>query len=297
MPDHRQSAQNPLTPTEGQRSVSPRSTLASRGLDLALTVQRENEEAVARPVPKPGLAEEEILLPSRTLRFPTEYSMGRLWLRRWNSPIVTWADMEETDADSWLELGEARGEVHIPSGGELKLWLFYEKVDLSPLSTFAPRDIQRIAALFDRRLNAENMECLQNLTGLLELSFFSLWKPAVTDEGLKFLQNLNGLRWLGLDNTHVTDEGVSYLRGIQNLERLDLDDTAVSDVGLASLAHLKNLEDLRLLSPSLTDEGLLYLHGLQNLKRLWLLNTAVSGAGVASLQHALPDCTIRWRPI
>lgn len=151
MPDHRQSERNPLTPAEGQRSVSPRSTLASRGLDLALTVRRENEEAVARPMPKQGLAAEEILLPSRTLRFPTDYSMGKLWLRRWKSPIVTWADMQKASRDYWLEypplldLGEARGEIHIPSGGEVEFVLLDdEKFDLLPLKTFAPHDVQRI---------------------------------------------------------------------------------------------------------------------------------------------------------
>ena len=280
MPDHQQSAQNPLTPTEGQRSVSPRSTLASRGLDLALTVQRENEEAVARPGPKPGLTEEEILLPSRTLRFPTEYSMGTLQLRRWNSPIVTWADMEETDPDSWLELGEARGEVHIPSGGELWLRLGDEEVDLSPLSTFAPHDVQRIRFPFN--VNDENMECLQNLTGLLELN---LWGSDVTDEGLKFLQNFNSLRELSLINTHVTDEGLRSLQGLQSLEWLRLNHTAVSDAGLASLAHLENLEHLDLGSTHVTDEGLPYLQDLQNLKWLRLNHTAVSDAGLASLAH------------
>ena len=287
MPDHRQSERNPLTPTEGQRSVSPRSTLASRGLDLALTVQRENKEAVARPQPKPGLAEEEILLPSRTLRFPTDYSMGHLWLRRWNSPIVTWADMGETDADSWLELGEARGEIYIPSGGELWLRLGDEEVDLSPLSTFAPHDVQRIGHQLDFLIrevsfNDEVMECLQNLTGLLELH---LWGSDVTDEGLKFLQNLNRLRELSLSNTHVTDEGLIYLQDLQNLEWLGLGDTAVSDAGLASLTHLKNLEGLNLADTHVTDEGLLYLQDLQNLERLGLGDTAVSDAGLASLAH------------
>jgi len=275
MPDNRQSERNPLTPTEGQRSVSPRSTLASRGLDLALTVQRENEEAVTRPMPKHGLAEEEVLLPSRTLRFPTEYSMGTLRLRRWNSPIVTWADIKEAEKeagpDSWLKLGKARGEVHIPSGGEVELVLpDDEKFDLLPLKTFAPHDVQSITLNWWERweiilISDEDMKCLQELTGLLRLR---LSDYNVTDEGLEFLQNLNSLRWL------------------------DLSGTAVSDPGLASLAHLENLERLYLGSTHVTDAGLPYLRGLQNLKWLGLSGTAVSDAGVASLQHALPDCGI-----
>lgn len=253
MPDHRQSEQNPLTPTEGHRAVSPRSTLASRGLDLALTVQRENEEVVARPQPKPGLAAEEILLPSRTLRFPTEYSMGTLRLRRWNSPIITWADREEADhadraeeaCDSWLELGEARGAVHIPSGGELWLLLFWGKVDLSPLSIFAPHGVQMIdyrGWYWEQRYGVrrelyfddKDMECLQNLTGLLELF---LRGSDVTDKGLKFLQNLNSLRTLDLSSTPVTDEGLPYIWNLQNLELLWLWNTVVSDTGMASLRH------------------------------------------------------------
>lgn len=237
MPDNRQSERNPLTPTEGQRSVSPRSTLASRGLDLALTVRRENEKAVARPMPKPGLAAEEILLPSRTLRFPTDYSMGHLWLRRWKSPIVTWADMKMAYDPPYLDLGEARGEIHIPSGGEVNLVLLDdEKSDLLPLKTFAPHDVQKIFLNWCETslISDEDMKCLQELTGLLQLR---LSEFNVTDEGLEFLQNLNSLRSLGLSNTHVTDEGLSYLRGLQNLKWLDLSGTAVSDAGVASLMY------------------------------------------------------------
>ncbi len=287
MPDNRQ--QKDLTPADRRRSVTPRSTLASRGLELALNVRQGNEEAVAQSRPKWGLEAEEILLPARTIQFPTDRSMGILLLRRWNKPIITWDDIIEADSPKFwpstnifLKLGEARGEFHIPSGGELLLYLeFDQKVDVSPLGTFASHDIQGIFAnstgavwqdrFFD--LDDEDMKFFQKLTGLLWLSLSSskFTDNVITDEGLKFLQNLKGLRNLDLSNNCITDEGLKFLQNLKSLR-------------LLGLGHNRGV----------TDEGVKYLQGLHNLEVLQLNKAAFNETGVKNLKHALPGCRISW---
>ena len=290
MPDNQKSDEKQLTPADRQRAVITRSTLASRGLELALNVRQENERnAVDRSRPKWGLGVEEILLPGRTIQFPPDRSMGSLFLRRWNDPIITWGDIIEVDGlefwpklNTFLKLGDARGEFHIPSGGELLLYLdFDQKVDVSPLGAFASHDIQGIFAnstgaiwqgrFFD--LDDEDMKSFQKLTGLLWLSLSSsnFTDNVITDEGLKFLQNLKGLRNLDLSNNCVTDGGLKFLQNLNSLR-------------LLNLSHNRGV----------TDEGVKYLHGLHNLESLHLDKAAFNEAGVENLKHALRDCRISW---
>ena len=219
-----------------------------------------------------GLTEDEIILPSRTLRFPTDYSIGWLYLRRWNSPIVTWDDL--CVYESWLELGEARREFHIPSGGEVQLCLWGEEFD-----DFSPNDIQDV---FAYRFHDESMACLQNLTGLLKLDLgrydirdgkvVSVDDAYITDKGLKSLRYMVGLRRLALEGQLITGKGLCYLREMNKLKELTLEGTLVGDEGLENLICLSNLE------------------------YLYLGNTNVTDAGCAYLENALPDCEIETEP-
>ncbi len=280
MADKRQSESKHLEPSAGQNVPEVRASLADRGLDLALNVQKEDEQENKRIQPQ-GLAEDEILLPARTLRFPTDRSMGELLLRRWNSPIVTWNDRRDGDDESWLGLGDARGDFHIPSGGEVLLCLRLpeEHFDFSRLSSLAPNDIQAIASY---HFHDEAMACLRNLTGLLILScsryrvrdgkVVFVAEEYIADEGLKFLRHLVGLRSLSLRGQFITSKGLYHLREMKKLAYLDLAGTLVSDEGLENLAHLSGL-------------GILDLG-----------NTAVTDAGCAYLENALPDCEIDAEP-
>ncbi len=93
-------------------------------------------------------------------------------------------------------------------------------------------------------------------------------KTKITDEGLKTIGSLKGLRELHLEGTAVTDAGLGHLQGLAALEYLNLYNTKITDAGVAKLA------------------------GLGKLKALYLWQTGVTKAGVAQLKGKLPNAHI-----
>ena len=57
------------------------------------------------------------------------------------------------------------------------------------------------------------------------------------DEDMECLQDLTGLLELSIEYFEVIDVGLKYLRDLENLKELWLTGTAVSDAGVASLQH------------------------------------------------------------
>jgi internalin A len=90
----------------------------------------------------------------------------------------------------------------------------------------------------------------------------------VTDNVLKELAPLKGLKTLSLRNTEVTDEGLKELAQLKSLAFLNIADTKVTDAGLKELAALKTLTSIS------------------------MYRTKVTEAGVAELKKALPGCKI-----
>jgi internalin A len=90
----------------------------------------------------------------------------------------------------------------------------------------------------------------------------------VTDNVLKELAPLKGLKTLSLRNTEVTDEGLKELAQLKSLAFLNIADTKVTDAGLKELAALKTLTAIS------------------------MYRTKVTEAGVAELKKALPGCKI-----
>ncbi|MBF8302599.1 MAG: hypothetical protein HW396_880, partial [Candidatus Dadabacteria bacterium] len=74
----------------------------------------------------------------RVIHFPTDCSMGKLYLLNLDNP-----DSE------WEVLGEARGIITVPVGKGLELSVSEEAVkDLSPLSKLKPNDLQELSFFF-----------------------------------------------------------------------------------------------------------------------------------------------------
>lgn len=131
-------------------------------------------------------------------------------------------------------------------------------------------------------LNDEQVEILKGLPDLVDLS---LENSAVTNDGLKILEEMPQLKSLSLRRcAQVTDDGLVHLKALVNLERLLLLYTTVTDAGmvhLQPLTHLKLLDlrgcmqigdgamaqikslpeltDLKIRTNALTDQGLLEL--------------------------------------
>lgn len=159
---------------------------------------------------------------------------------------------------------------------------------------------------------------LKHITGLRRLIFLDMdGSPnGVTDAGLRYIGELNGLRDLHLAQSEITDAGLIHLSRLEHLEHLRLSDQKISDAGLVHLRGLKSLKTLDLMSAKITDagldqiadlaslehlglaatcitdEGLTKLSTLKNLKLLDVRNTAVTKQGLARFKLAHPGC--RW---
>jgi hypothetical protein len=140
-------------------------------------------------------------LPPRQVRFPSDRSMGTLWIRNSESSAENYAFWE-----SW---GEARGVVAIPGGKDLRLIVSPQSAtDLSPLSTFRPDDLQYLQ-LSGTRVSNAGLAHFRHLTGLKVLW---LYDTPISDAGLVHLRGLTGLRVLNLRSTLTSTAAVDILQ-------------------------------------------------------------------------------------
>jgi hypothetical protein len=72
---------------------------------------------------------------------------------------------------------------------------------------------------------------------LSELEYLDLSLTGVSDEGLKHVRGLWGLRHLDLRETRITDEGLMCLSQLRSLKFLGLYHTIVSRKGVEELAE------------------------------------------------------------
>lgn len=138
------------------------------------------------------------------------------------------------------------------------------------------------------RISDQGLAYLQDLEGLRSLS---LYGTSVTDAGLVHLAPLTGLQKLWLDRTDITDAGLAHLAPLQALEELWLDRSKVSDAGIERLAKLSALEGLSLSGLKVSDAGLAHLERLTGLTWLSLSETKITDAGLA---HIEPLHNLTW---
>lgn len=141
------------------------------------------------------------VLPARQVRFPTDRSLGMLWMRD--------REFSPEDYAFWESLGEVRGLVSVPADKELRLTINPQAAtDLSPLSQLRPDDIQYLQLSSTRVSNAQ----LAHLSKLSGLRVLWLYDTPVSDGGLAHLQSLGGLRVLNLRSTLVSTAAVDALQ-------------------------------------------------------------------------------------
>lgn len=107
---------------------------------------------------------------------------------------------------------------------------------------------------------------------------------AITDEGLRHLSGLSGLKHLGMSRTQVTSRGLAHLARLTTLESLNLNGTQVDGDGLKHLRGLTILQSLDLSGTRVDGAGLKHLRGLVRLKELHLGGTRVDGPALAHLR-------------
>ena len=135
---------------------------------------------------------------------------------------------------------------------------------------------------------------------------------SATDSDIKYLDDLPGLRALGLSSTHCTDSAIRNRKWIGQLQWLGVPDaitndgmrslvfasqlrilqigrTQIGDAGLESIGKIPSLEELYAAETRVTDSGLKHLKGLSRLRVLDVYKTKVTWAGVKELMKSLPD--------
>jgi hypothetical protein len=78
---------------------------------------------------------------------------------------------------------------------------------------------------------------------------------SISDSGLKYVAQINSLRYLLLNRTRVTDAGIAQLAALPHLERLELRGTAVTDAAIDDIARMKGLTWLDLQGTAITDSA------------------------------------------
>jgi hypothetical protein len=223
--------------------------------------------------------------PIRTVEFPKNRILGELLIESYPAGFRSLAQMKS--------LGAARGEVIVPSGHRLILYI--EKVinerGLKALAKLAPHDLQSLI-LRGCEITDSGLMHLRNLTWLEDLD---LSGNQLSGEGLSHLGGMLLLERLELSGCELTAEGMGNLPPLPSLRHLSLAlHLELPDDALAHLDRLPKLESLDLHNTPITDGALEHLRKLRQLRDLHISYTKISRDGASELCAALPLCHISW---
>lgn len=159
-----------------------------------------------------------------------------------------------------------------------------------PLLTPLPRSLVRPAVELLMRESGLPIAFLGETNDWLQVNA-SIEGKAFGDEQLAKVAHAVGtnVAWLELSGTGITDEGLRHLAGLPGLKRLYLSRTSISDAGLAHLGSLRELEYLNLYGTQVSSAGLEHLKPLPRLRQLYLWQTQVTEAQAAAFATAKMD--------
>jgi beta-lactamase regulating signal transducer with metallopeptidase domain len=233
---------------------------------------------------------------ARTLTFPTDRVLGAVYVRDPNAK--DWYE-------GWEDAGEARGQIAVPTGAQVKLTVSEEAAaDLSPLVQLGADDVDMldfgwkgmaIGSLAPighlTGLRALNLQCTQfdsaefrYLTGLSRLEVLRLGDYTLSDASMEYVGQLRNLRSLALWGTGISDEGLRHLQGLTKLTFLALNRCDITDEGLRYLRDMTALEGLQIYDTKISDEGLVRLQHLRRLKHIKLGGNGITDAGMKHLE-------------
>jgi Leucine-rich repeat (LRR) protein len=182
-------------------------------------------------------------------------------------------------ARGYAFLDYAIGTISVPNGLSLVLRVDSHVSTLSPLSSIQP-DAFDLLSLAHTNLSNDELRHLSNLTGLKALL---LDYTRLTGQGLKWLQNITPY-FLSSRMTLFSDEGMKLLPALSSLTCLDLSDSRITDLGMANLADLKHIDSLSLWENRISSKAALTLGSMKSLKTLCLGGTIFGDEGASCLQ-------------
>jgi beta-lactamase regulating signal transducer with metallopeptidase domain/Leucine-rich repeat (LRR) protein len=227
---------------------------------------------------------------SRVLHFPRDRSLGIINIQdahtvRQIKDFHYWIDKSDWWNPDWEYLSEARGDVTVPAGKHVAL--FVNKAawkDLSPLSELGSDDLYMLAlpGSIPEPVKPDD-RCMPHLAGLTGLKVLNLNWTDVSSKGLQSIRKLKRLERLYLPN-QISNAGLSHVAELQSLKGLYFNQNKVTNTGLAHLAKLSSLEELELGGGRISDAGLIHLAKLPKLRYLLLWGN-FSDAGMAQLKN------------
>ena len=231
------------------------------------------------------------------ISFPEGRSMGKMFTRD---------SVQEDWYEGWQQLGEAKGDVSVAAGKEVKLQISEQAAsDLSALDELGPDDLQMLSFGWKamkvgslepignlKGLKALNIQCakfdsedFRHLTGLDRLEVLRCGDHKLTDTSMRYVGQLTSLRSLALWGTGISDEGLKHLQGLTNLTFLALNGCEISDRGLDYLRNMTALEGLQIYQTKITDRGLMNLQRFNKLKHINLGGNGITDMGLKHLEN------------
>lgn len=190
----------------------------------------------------------------RVINFPSQFSIGILGTVDANGSDFWWDQ-------KWEKLGEAIGEVQLPSSKKLGLEARERKVVINNPSADSADFFTDLLPL--AKLNFDDLQAL-------DLSGVSFRDLSIRDRQARsnYLQHLTGLEWISMRENKVNDDDLSFLSKMESLQYLDLSDTEVTGYALYGLKNSK-LRELCLNTTNVGEvNGLGFLHCLPYLEKL-----------------------------
>lgn len=263
--------------------------------------------------------------PARILRFPTEHSIGVVYLQDDNLTIletVKGFDLDQAHAEMET-FSCARGEVHIPAGKRVILCIrgtgVTPELYLATLKSLGPDDLYglRLFSLHPIYIADNLIDPVARLTGLRMLDFASVsisrkslsslaclphierfsTPVGLTNEKMAEIVKMPSLRVLHVGRNRLTDEGLQTIGTLTSLESLDLHgNPAMTDDGLGAIAQLDSLQHFRLtMGTPFNDHAMTHLAALPSLKVLWLDGPNITDEGLRRLSasHSLERVCLR----
>ena len=225
---------------------------------------------------------------TRVLHFPGDRTMGIVF---WRKAPPKSGDKLSMYGEEWHKVADARGEVHLPADGEARLDVSKAaSSDLTGLDQIQPDDLRGLKCV-DTDVSDEGLRHIGRLTGLRMLD---LGETPITDGSSQSFAGLKKLQWITLDAFDVNskgfgvgDETLKVLARLPELEVIRLRDTKVTDAGIAELAQAKSLTDVEVPGTKVSDAGMKYLKQLPHLDtlRLGVLDegTKITDIGLATI--------------
>ncbi len=197
-------------------------------------------------------------------------------------------DILNRDNSSWVELGEATGEISVPEDAFVSIFMDDNK-RYGLLKELKPGDVQFIHISVQPSTDPDE---LSFPLGLLELTLYcrDLKDYAgLSNEVVCRIANVTTLRSLSLPMSNLKEPGVQLLKPLASLERLHLYLNDDPNNCLSALASLRKLRDLHVYHfdftnfPKLDHEGLEGIGRLNCLEHLKLEWMAISGSALKQL--------------